>query len=162
MRHERYFFGQDIIFSSYILESCFPSKLVYRIFFLKSPINPSKVKCAVPKIHQTFAQLTDSDLSIISKAFWNNRGQNSLGKRGGILFYLPLPTESVRSYLRTYGDVITKLSWMDSLPNFLSWSFLLHCFLLLASLLEVPLLIYWVTICGPNNRGFCTIGELQT
>ena len=32
------------------------------IFFLKSPITPSKVKWSAPKIHQTFAQLTDSDL----------------------------------------------------------------------------------------------------
>ena len=27
----------------------------------------------------------------ISKGFWNNRGQNSLGERGGIRFNLPLP-----------------------------------------------------------------------
>ena len=37
--------------------------------FLKSPITPSKVKWSAPKIHQTFVQLTDSDLLIISKAF---------------------------------------------------------------------------------------------
>ena len=109
-----FFSVQDIIFHSYILASCFPSKLVCRIFFLKSFITPSKVKCSAPKIHQTFAQLADSDMSIISKAFWNNRGQNFLRERGGIRFYLPLPGESVR----TYGDVITKFSRMDSLPNF--------------------------------------------
>ena len=51
------------------------------------------------------------------RLFWNNRGQNSLGERGGIRFYLPLPEES----LRKYGDVITKFSRMDSLPNFLSY-----------------------------------------
>ena len=108
---------QDIIFPSYILATFPPSKSVCRIFFLKSLITPSKVKCSAPKIHQTFAQLTDSDLSIISKAFWNNRGQNSLGERGGILFYLPLPGESVW----TYGDVITEFSRIDNLPNFLRY-----------------------------------------
>ena len=86
------------------------------IFFLKSPITPSKIKWSAPKIHQTFDQLTDSDLSIISKGFWNNGGQNSLGERGGIRFYLPLPGNSVR----TYGDVITKFSRMDTLPNFIT------------------------------------------
>ena len=60
-------------------------------FFLKSPITPSKVKWSASKIHQIFGQLTDSDLSTISKGFWTNRGQNSLGERGGIRFYLPLP-----------------------------------------------------------------------
>ena len=70
IRHERFFVSvQDIIFPSYILASFFPSKSVCRIFFLKSPISPSKVIRLAPKIHQTFAQLTDSDLSIISKAF---------------------------------------------------------------------------------------------
>ena len=39
------------------------------IFFLKSPITPSKVKWSAPKIHQPFAQLTDSDFPIICKAF---------------------------------------------------------------------------------------------
>ena len=38
-------------------------------FFLKSPVTPSKVKWSGPKIHQTFRQLTDSDLSTISKGF---------------------------------------------------------------------------------------------
>ena len=90
-------------------------------FFLKSLIIPSKVRWSAPKIDQTFAQLTDSDLPIISKAFWNNRGQNSLGGRGGIFFSLPLPGDSVQTYGRTYGDVITKFSRMDSLPNFLSY-----------------------------------------
>ena len=70
-------------------------------FFLKSPITPSKVKWSALKIYQKFGQLTDSDLSIISKDFWNNRRQNSQGERGGIRFYLPLPGKSVRSYLRT-------------------------------------------------------------
>ena len=74
----------------------------------------------VPVIHQTFAQLTaDSDLQIISNAFWNNRGQNSWGERGEIFFYLPLPGASVR----TYGDVITKFSRMDSLLSLQQESF---------------------------------------
>ena len=91
------FFSVQGIFSSYILASLFPSKSVCRIFFLNSPITPSKVKWSAPKIRQTFAQLADSDLSIISKAFWNNMRQNSLGDREGIHFYLPLPRESVQT-----------------------------------------------------------------
>ena len=71
----------------------------------------------IPICHQTFAQLTDSDLSIISKAFWNNRGQNSLEERGGIRFYLPLPGESVRTVVRACAT-----SWLHCLPNFLT-----HC-----------------------------------
>ena len=59
-------------------------------FFLKSPITPSKVKWSAPGLS------TDSDLSIISKGFWNNRGKSSLGERGRICFYLPLPGESAR------------------------------------------------------------------
>ena len=71
------------------------------IFFRsKSHIIPSKVKWSAPKIHQTFGQLTDSDLSIISKGFSNNREQNSQGARGGIRFYLTLPGKSVRSRIR--------------------------------------------------------------
>ena len=70
-------------------------------FFQKSPITLSKVKWSAPKIHQTFGQLTDSDLSIISKGFWNNKGQNSQGERGGICFYLPLTGKYVRSYIWT-------------------------------------------------------------
>ena len=92
---------QDIFLPGIYLHAFFLSKSVCRTFFLKSPITPSKVKWSAPKIHQTFGQLTDSDLSIISKGFWNNRGQNSLGERGGIRFYLPLPGESVRSYVGT-------------------------------------------------------------
>ena len=91
------------------------SKSVCKTFLLKSPINPSKVKWSTSKIHQTFGQLTDSDF-IISKGIWNNRGQNSLKERGWIRFYLPLP----REFIWTYGDVITKFSWMDSLPNFIT------------------------------------------
>ena len=50
----------------------FLSKSGCRTVFLKSPITPSKVKWSAAKIHQTLGQLTGSDLSIISKGFWNN------------------------------------------------------------------------------------------
>ena len=95
---------------------------VQDIFFYEITHNPSEVKWSAPKIHQTLGQLTDSDLSIISKDFWNNREQNSLGKKGGIRFYLTLPGKSVLTYGRTYGDVITKFCQMDSLPNFITHS----------------------------------------
>ena len=85
-----YFFPRNLF-------ACFFPKSVCRTFFLKSPIIPSKVKWSATKIHQTFGQLTDSDLSIISKGFWNNRGQYSLGERGGIHFYFPIPGGSVRT-----------------------------------------------------------------
>ena len=124
-----FLFSFVLLLSSHLLISRYPVRkskfgacVVCRTFFLKWPITPSKVKWSAPKIHQTFGQLTDSDLSIISKDFWNNRGQNSLGKRGGIRFYLPLPGKSVRTYGRTYGDVITKFCQMDSLPNFITHS----------------------------------------
>ena len=61
-----------------------------------NPPPPPKVKWSAPKIQQTFGHLTDSDLPIISKGFWNNRGQNSLGEKGGIRFYLTLPGKFVR------------------------------------------------------------------
>ena len=108
-----------LFFSGISLQAFFPSKSVCRMFFFWNhpAITPLKVKWLAPKIHQTFALLTGSDLSIVSKALWNSRGQNSLGERGGIHFYLPLPGESVRMYV----DVITKFSQMDSLPHFLSY-----------------------------------------
>ena len=67
----------DIFFSAgYCFSQVYPFKLFsFEIslragyFFLKSVITPSRVKWWAPKIHQTFAQLTDSDLSILSKAF---------------------------------------------------------------------------------------------
>ena len=101
IRHERYFFQGRMFFPRNLFACFFPPEISLQdIFFLKSPITPSKVKWSAPKIHQTFGQLTDSDLSIISKGFWNNRGQNSLGERGGIRFYLPLPGKSVRTDVR--------------------------------------------------------------
>ena len=97
-----FFSVQDIIYFHPVisLQAFPPQNQSAGYFYLKSPITPSKVKLSAPKIHQTFAQLTDFDLSIISKAFWNNRGQNSLGEREGIRFYLPLPGESVRKDVR--------------------------------------------------------------
>ena len=102
---------QDIYFLGIYVHAFFLSKSVCRTFFLKSPITPSKVNWSAPKIHQTFGQLTDSDLSIISKGFWNNRGQNSLGEREGFVSTYPYPKSP-------YGDVIIQFSRMDSLPNF--------------------------------------------
>ena len=61
----RIFFSQEFIcmlFSS-------QNQSARPFFFFKSPIDPSKVKWSAPKIYQTFGQLTDSDLSIISKGF---------------------------------------------------------------------------------------------
>ena len=113
VRHERYFFQCRIFFSQEFICVLFSSRNQSEgHFLLKLPITPSKVKWLAPKIHQIFGQLTDSDLSIISKGFWNNRGQNSLGERGGIRFYLLLPGKSVR----TYGRTVT------SYPNFLGWT----------------------------------------
>ena len=109
-----FFSVQDIFLPGIYLHAFFLSKSVCRTFSLKSPITSSKVKWSAPKMNQTFGQLTDSDFSIISNGFWNNRGQNSLGERGGIRFYLPLP-----------GNVRTDVRWrtvsrMDSLPNFIT------------------------------------------
>ena len=57
-------------FSPRNLFACFfPLEISLQDIFLKSPIIPSRVKWSAPKIHQTFGQLTDSDLSIISKGF---------------------------------------------------------------------------------------------
>ena len=74
MRHERYLFQCRIFFSKEFiwLHAFFLSKSVCRTVFLKLPITPSKVKWSAPKIRQTLGQLTGSDLSIISKGFWNN------------------------------------------------------------------------------------------
>ena len=52
-------------------------------------------------------------------AFWNDRGEHSLGDRGAVCFYLPLLGESVQTAVR-WHDVITKISRMDSLPHFLT------------------------------------------
>ena len=104
IRYERYFFQCRVFFPRNLFACFFPPEISLQdIFFLKSPITPSKVKWSAPKIHQTFGQLTDSDLSIISKGFWNNREQNSLGERGGIRFYWPL----LSPHGSTYGRTVT-------------------------------------------------------
>ena len=73
---------QDALFSR-----VFPCKFISPrnqsagyFFWLEITHNPSKVNWSAAKIHQTSAQQTDSDLSITSKAFRNNRGQNSPGQ----------------------------------------------------------------------------------
>ena len=91
-------------------------------FFLKPPITPQKSNGRPLKSTKHLVRLTDSNLSIISKDFWNNREQNSLVKKGGIRFYLTLPGKSVLTYGRTDGDVITKFCQMDSLSNFITHS----------------------------------------
>ena len=63
------FSAQDVFLPRIYLHAFFLSKSVFGTFSLKSPITPSKVKWSAPKIQQTFGQLTDSDLSIISKGF---------------------------------------------------------------------------------------------
>ena len=83
-----FFSVQATYFPGIYVHAFFLSKSVCRTFLLKSSITP--------KIHQAFGQLTYSDLSLISKGFWNNGGQNSLGERGGIRFHFPLLGESVR------------------------------------------------------------------
>ena len=57
--------------------------------------NPLKSQIIGPKIHQTVAQLTDSDLSLITKAFGNSRGQTSRGE--GKNSFLPTSTWSLSS-----------------------------------------------------------------
>ena len=115
----------DTLFSTgYYFSQVFPCKLFpawnqsAEYFFLKSPLTPSKVKWLAPKIHQKFAQLTDTDLSITSKAFWNNGGQDSLAMGEGRNLFLLTPAQRVHTDV---VDVITKFSQMDSLPNFLSY-----------------------------------------
>ena len=82
----RIFFSQEFILS-------------LQEIFLKSPIPPSKVKWSAPKIHQTFGQLTDSDLSSFLKAFetiWDK----TLQWRGEE-FVSTYPYPEVRSDVRT-------------------------------------------------------------
>ena len=64
------FFTAGYYFFPGISLQAFPLEISLQdIFFLNSPITPSKVKWSASKIPQIFAQLTDSDLSFISKAF---------------------------------------------------------------------------------------------
>ena len=105
---------QDVIFHRYNPRKCFfPLEISLQdMIFSEITDNPLKSQIIGPKIHQTVAQLTDSDLSLFTKAFCNNRGQNSLGERGRIHFYLPLPGVCHQ----TYSDIINKFSQMDTLP----------------------------------------------
>ena len=116
------FFSPGCFYPGIYLHAFFLPKSACRtFFFLKSPITPSKVKWSAPKIHQTFGQLTDSDLSIISKGFWNNRRLNSQGRGEEFVSTYPyLESPYGRTYGRKYGDVITKFSRMDSLPNIIT------------------------------------------
>ena len=108
---------QDIFLPGIYLHAFFLSKSVCRTFFLKSLITSSKVKSSVPKIHKTFAQLTDSDLSIISKGFKTIGDKIPQGR--GEEFVSTYPYQE-SPYGRTYGDVIIKFSRMGSLPNFIT------------------------------------------
>ena len=64
------FFSAGDYFSQLYPYKLFPLEISLQdIFFMKSPITPSKVKWSAPKIHQTFGQLTASNMSIISKGF---------------------------------------------------------------------------------------------
>ena len=99
-RHERYLCQCRIFFFPGIyLHAFFLSKSVCMTFFCElTPITPSKVKLLEPKIHQTFGQLTDSDLSIIARGFWNNRRKLSWGE--GRNSFLLTPTRNVRTDVR--------------------------------------------------------------
>ena len=102
VRHERYFFQCRIFFSQESISMLFfVSKSVCRTFFLKSPITPSKVKWSAPKIHQTFRQLTDSDLSSFLKAFETIGDKTLLGRGEEFVSTFPLPGKSIRTYGRT-------------------------------------------------------------
>ena len=112
----RMFFSQEFICMLFFL----PKSACRTFFFLKSPITPSKVKWSAPKIHQTFGQLTDADLSITSKGFSNNRDKTLKGRGEEFVSTYPDPESPYgRTYRRTYVEVITNFSWMDSLPNFI-------------------------------------------
>ena len=90
------FFQGRIFFPRNLFACFFPLEITLQDIFSAITHNPLKSQWSAPKIHQTFGQLTDSDLTIISKGFRNNRGLNSLGERGGIRFYLPLPESPYR------------------------------------------------------------------
>ena len=62
-------FSAGCFFPGIYLHAFFLPKSACRTFFSEITHNPLKVKWSAPKIHQTFSQLTDSDLSIISKGF---------------------------------------------------------------------------------------------
>ena len=67
------FFQCRIFFSQEFISLLFPLEISLQDFFSEITHNPLKSQWSAPKIQQTFGQLTDSDLSIISKGFWKNR-----------------------------------------------------------------------------------------
>ena len=97
--------------------SFFPLEISLHDIFSKITHNPLKSQIVGSQNQTNICSVDRFWFRIISKAFWNNRGQNSLGERGGIRFYLPLPGESVRTDVRWRHK---KISRMDSLPNFLT------------------------------------------
>ena len=121
IRHERYFFSvQDVFFPGIYLHAFFPPEISLQDIFSEITHKPSKVKWSAPKIHQTFGQLTDADLSITSKGFSNNRDKTLKGRGEEFVSTYPDPESPYgRTYRRTYVEVITNFSWMDSLPNFI-------------------------------------------
>ena len=91
------YWAYDIIFPSYFLASFFPPRNQYAgFFFFWNHPQKSLSKVKKSNNHLLSGQIL---MSIISKAFWNNRGQNPWGE-GGIHFYLPSPGKNIR----TYGD----------------------------------------------------------
>ena len=88
---------QDVIFPRYNPCKCFlPLEISLQdMIFSEITDNPLKSQIIGPKIHQTVAQLTDSDLSLITKAFGNSRGQTSRGE--GKNSFLPTSTWSLSS-----------------------------------------------------------------
>ena len=95
----------------------FLSKSVCRTFSLKSPITPSEVTWSAPKIQQRFGQLTE--ILICQSRLLKQYG-TKLSRGEGRNSFLLTPTRKVRTDVRTYGDVITKFSRMNSLPNFIT------------------------------------------
>ena len=113
------FFSAGCFFPGIYLHAFFLPKSACRtFFFLKLSTTPSKVKCRPLKSTKHLVSWHILICQSFLKAF-ETIGDKTL--KGRIRFYLPLPGKSVRSYVRwTYGDVITKFSRIDSLPNFIT------------------------------------------
>ena len=98
------FFSVQDVFSQEFICMLFSSRNQPAGHFFSEIIHsPLKSQMSAPKIHQTFGQLTYSDLSIISKGFWNNRRQNSQGENS----FLLTPTRKVRTVVCTDGRTVT-------------------------------------------------------